>query len=96
MSENEDNESERTEESKATAPRSRKKKSEAEEPWMVWKGEEGQHTPPLPSHDLGKGYVLVYITSMEEAEAFAKTGLWELHIPDGELRKTRPDMPDEG
>ena len=63
--------------------------------WMKWTGPRGASTPPLPSHDLTAAYVLVYISSMEEAESYAQTGMWELKIPDGALRKTRPDV-DQG
>ncbi len=61
-----------------------------EDIWMHWTGKPGEHTPPLPSKDLSSSYVKVYLSSMEEAEAYAATGMWELKIPDGALRKTRP------
>lgn len=64
--------------------------------WMVWKGPAGAHTPPLPSRDLGEAEVKLYITSMEMAKQFEQTGMWELHIPDGEIRKTAPDVPTGG
>lgn len=87
--------SEKSEKAEESRPARSKSKSNKPEIWMEWTGPEGAHTPPLPSHDLTKEYVLVYLTSVEEAEGYEATGLWKLHIPDGGLRKTRPDV-DQG
>lgn len=74
-------------------PADPKEKAPKDKVWMVWKGTERDHTPPLPSRDLQEADVRRFLLSQEQVDSYVATGLWQSKVPSGALPASVPTEP---